>query len=225
MVAIFPYLDTYFCIATKWSRNLGFLITYSALLMKTWRQVRLTRVPDSAVVKACFCCVSRRVSLTFRVKSAHKLKLTDKQLLQWLFPIHLVMVIYLSAWTLSDPPQASRALCSFSALLFHAKTLRRPFSLRIMQDSSSSSATTAGGTTVWLWVSAISHGQYMQERDTGKSNLRCNMPALGELLFLLWGIKICFDVRKARTYFDEAKLIRWSIYNIALVNILMLAIQ
>ena len=48
-----------------------------------------------------------RVNLTFRMKSAHKLKLTDKQLLQWLFPILLVMMVYLSAWTLSDPPQVS----------------------------------------------------------------------------------------------------------------------
>ena len=48
-----------------------------------------------------------RVNLTFRVKSAHKLKLTDKQLLQWLFPILLVMMVYLTAWTLSDPPHVS----------------------------------------------------------------------------------------------------------------------
>ena len=48
------------------------------------------------------------MSLSFRVKSAHKLKLTDKQLLQWLFPIVLIMVIYLSAWTLSDPPQVTQ---------------------------------------------------------------------------------------------------------------------
>jgi len=40
------------------------------------------------------------------VKSAHKIKLTDKQLLQWLFPILLVMAIYLGAWTISDTPQA-----------------------------------------------------------------------------------------------------------------------
>ena len=40
MVAIFPYLDMYFCVATKWTRHLGFLVTYSALLMKTWRLVR-----------------------------------------------------------------------------------------------------------------------------------------------------------------------------------------
>lgn len=83
MAAIFPVLDMYSCIATKWSRHLGFCITYTALLMKTWR-----------------------VSLTYRVKSAHKVKLTDKQLLQWMFPILLVMLIYLGAWTLSDPPYA-----------------------------------------------------------------------------------------------------------------------
>ena len=49
--------------------------------------------------------------------------------------------------------------------------------------------------------------------------------ALGELLFLIWGIKVCFSVRKARTHYNEAKLITWSIYNIAVVNIIMAAIQ
>lgn len=81
--AIFPVLDIWTCVLTKWTRHLGFCVTYSALLLKTWR-----------------------VSLTYRVKSAHKLKLTDKQLLQWLFPILLVMAIYLSTWTISAPPEA-----------------------------------------------------------------------------------------------------------------------
>lgn len=48
----------------------------------------------------------RRVSLTYRVKSAHKVKLTDKQLLQWMVPILLVMLIYLGTWTVSAPPYA-----------------------------------------------------------------------------------------------------------------------
>jgi len=52
----------------------------------------------------CIC----RVSLTYRVKSAHKVKLTDKQLLQWMFPILLVMLIYLGTWTLSAPPTAEQ---------------------------------------------------------------------------------------------------------------------
>lgn len=85
MAAIFPILDTYSCIATKWTRHMGFCVTYTALLMKTWR-----------------------VSLTYRVKSAHKVKLTDKQLLQWMVPILLVMFIYLGTWTLSAPPTAEK---------------------------------------------------------------------------------------------------------------------
>ncbi|KAI4499691.1 hypothetical protein M0802_005261 [Mischocyttarus mexicanus] len=36
MAAIFPVLDMYSCIATKWTRHLGFCISYTALLMKTW---------------------------------------------------------------------------------------------------------------------------------------------------------------------------------------------
>ena len=39
MLAIFPVLDMYFCIATKWTRHLGWYVTYSALLLKTWRFV------------------------------------------------------------------------------------------------------------------------------------------------------------------------------------------
>ena len=39
-----------------------------------------------------------RVSLTYRVKSAHKLKLTDKQLLQWMIPVILIMAIFLATW-------------------------------------------------------------------------------------------------------------------------------
>lgn len=40
------------------------------------------------------------------MKSAHKVKLTDKQLLQWMVPILLVMLIYLGTWTISDTPTA-----------------------------------------------------------------------------------------------------------------------
>lgn len=50
--------------------------------------------------------VPNRVSLTYRVKSAHKVKLTDKQLLQWMVPILLVMLIFLGTWTLSATPSA-----------------------------------------------------------------------------------------------------------------------
>lgn len=49
--------------------------------------------------------------------------------------------------------------------------------------------------------------------------------AIGEVLFLLWGIRVCYHVRNAESLYNEAKLISYAIYNIALVNILMVAIQ
>nr|XP_053642561.1 LOW QUALITY PROTEIN: probable G-protein coupled receptor CG31760 [Cherax quadricarinatus] len=47
MAAIFPVLDTYSCVATKWTRHLGFCITFSSLLMKTWRVCFSVRKAES----------------------------------------------------------------------------------------------------------------------------------------------------------------------------------
>ncbi|XP_050691307.1 probable G-protein coupled receptor CG31760 [Eriocheir sinensis] len=153
MAAIFPVLDTYSCVATKWTRHLGFCITFSSLLMKTWR-----------------------VSLTYRVTSAHKIKLTDKQLLQWLTPILLIMLVYLGAWSLSATPSAE-----------------------VMDDDRN-----------------LKYKQCIY--DWWDHSL-----AMGEVLFLMWGVKVCFSVRKAESFFDEAKYISWAVYNIAVVNIVMVA--
>ncbi|XP_065339192.1 probable G-protein coupled receptor CG31760 [Cloeon dipterum] len=153
MAAIFPVLDVYSCIATKWTRHLGFCVTYTALLMKTWR-----------------------VSLTYRVKSAHKVKLTDKQLLQWMFPILLVMLIYLGTWTLSAAP-IGEDIYDHSGLRFKQCTYN------------------------W-WDHSL---------------------AIGEVLFLAWGIRVCYNVRNAESLFNEARLITYAIYNIAAVNIAMVA--
>lgn len=81
------FIEFSFFFLTLPSPNEGFCITYTALLMKTWR-----------------------VSLTYRVKSAHKVKLTDKQLLQWMVPILLVMGIYLGTWTAAEPPHATEVI-------------------------------------------------------------------------------------------------------------------
>ncbi|XP_055376152.1 probable G-protein coupled receptor CG31760 isoform X2 [Condylostylus longicornis] len=153
MAAIFPILDTYFCIATKWTRHMGFCITYTSLLMKTWR-----------------------VSLTYRVKSAHKVKLTDKQLLQWMIPILLVMLIYLGTWTLSAAPTA--------------ENIEDQDGLKFKQCSYN-----------W-WDHSL---------------------AIGEVLFLAWGVRVCYNVRNAESLYNEARQISYAIYNIAIVNITMVA--
>ncbi|XP_013180244.1 PREDICTED: probable G-protein coupled receptor CG31760 [Papilio xuthus] len=155
MAAIFPVLDRYSCIATKWTRHMGFCITYTALLMKTWR-----------------------VSLTYRVKSAHKLKLTDKQLLQWMAPILLIMLVYLGTWTLSSPPDAE-VITDDKGLKFKQCTYN------------------------W-WDHSL---------------------AIGEILFLLWGVRVCYSVRHAESLYNEARLISIAIYNIFTVNSVMITLH
>lgn len=66
----------------------------------------LKKKPADFKINLYYLIVFYRVSLTYRVKSAHKLKLTDKQLLQWMAPILLIMLVYLCTWTLSAPPDA-----------------------------------------------------------------------------------------------------------------------
>ncbi|UXI15006.1 hypothetical protein NH340_JMT00949 [Sarcoptes scabiei] len=154
-IVIFPVTNTITCVLTKWTRNFGFCLTYSSLLLKTWR-----------------------VSLTYRVKSAHKIKLTDKQLLQWLFPILLVMAIYLGSWTISDTP--------------------KPF-----------------------YIIDWNNLKFKQCDYNWWDHSLC----IGEFFFLLWGIKVCYNVRNAESLFDEAKYITWAIYNITMVNMVMILIH
>lgn len=45
------------------------------------------------------------------------------------------------------------------------------------------------------------------------SNFEIFLP--GEILFLAWGIKVCYNVRNAESLFNEARLISYAIYNIA----------
>ncbi|XP_046402394.1 probable G-protein coupled receptor CG31760 [Ischnura elegans] len=82
MVAIFPVVELYSCIATKWTRHMGFGITYTSLMAKIWR------------VNEAY------------IKSDQKVKLTDKKVLQRIIPILIFMLIYLVIWTLVSPPNA-----------------------------------------------------------------------------------------------------------------------
>ncbi|KAK8390769.1 hypothetical protein O3P69_010465 [Scylla paramamosain] len=105
------------------------------------------------------------LSLTYRVTSAHKIKLTDKQLLQWLTPILLIMLVYLSAWSLSATPSAE-----------------------------------------------------VKAADSGLKYKQCKYDwwdhslAADEVLFLM-----------QRASSTRPKYISWAVYNIALVNIVMVA--
>lgn len=49
--------------------------------------------------------------------------------------------------------------------------------------------------------------------------------AIGEVLFLGWGIRVCYNVRNAESLYNEARMISYAIYNIAVVNIMMIVFQ
>lgn len=77
----------------------------------------LTRLPNekchnNGVIVHC------RISGLFRVKSAHKIKLTDRQLLQWMFPVLFIMVIYLGAWSAGSPAAPE--------ILYYQNTVKYP---------------------------------------------------------------------------------------------------
>ncbi|XP_033115375.1 probable G-protein coupled receptor CG31760 [Anneissia japonica] len=42
---------------------------------------------------------------------------------------------------------------------------------------------------------------------------------LAELLFLLWGVRLCYNVRKAPSEFNESRFISWAIYNETLLSV------
>jgi hypothetical protein len=104
-----------------------------------------------------------RVSLTYRVKSAHKVKLTDKQLLQWMVPILLVMGIYLGTWTAAEPPSANevnyrneRRKNFFNNLFIYF--IRSPIS----KDCCSNNARLIGGIMRWqLARFYFSYGEFV----------------------------------------------------------------
>lgn len=136
------------CTVRLWFRHIGFGLGFTSLLLKTWR-----------------------ISVIFRVKSAQKIKLTDRHLLQRLAPILSLYIVYLLAWSLAGPS--------------HVIESTMPGDLKFDECSFD-----------W-WDHAI---------------------LIFEMLFLFWGIHLCYNVRKAPSAFNESKFISWSIYNLTVVT-------
>ncbi|XP_031552044.1 probable G-protein coupled receptor CG31760 [Actinia tenebrosa] len=67
------------CILFQWFHYLGFALVYGSLALKTWR-----------------------VSTTFRVRSAHKVEVTDMILLRHLAVILVIYIILLLVWTVTN---------------------------------------------------------------------------------------------------------------------------
>ena len=73
------------------------------MLLILWNVNRSYRVMHSADRNFAFIVICYRISVIFRVKSAQKIKLTDRHLLQRLAPILALYAVYLLAWSLAGP--------------------------------------------------------------------------------------------------------------------------
>ncbi|XP_077865993.1 metabotropic glycine receptor-like [Saccoglossus kowalevskii] len=143
------------CAMIPWFNEVGFAIAYCNLL------------------KLCYL-LSYRISVVFRVRSAARIRITDRSLIKRLLFIVAVFVGYVTIWTIVDRPR-----------VVNARTLS---GLKTNQCS-----------LTW-WDHAA---------------------AGGEILLLLWGIRLSFIVRKAPSEFNESKFITWAIYNETLLSMFL----
>ncbi|XP_060537429.1 metabotropic glycine receptor-like [Cylas formicarius] len=81
MIVMYPKPSVYTCTARIWLREIGFSLTYGALMLKTWR-----------------------ISVIFRVRSAKVIKITDVNLLKRLGVILAVFAAFLTIRTIVAPP-------------------------------------------------------------------------------------------------------------------------
>ncbi|XP_045488585.1 probable G-protein coupled receptor CG31760 [Pieris rapae] len=139
------------CTARVWLREVGFCLTYGALMLKTWR-----------------------ISVIFQVRSAKAVKISDMYLLRRIGVIVGVACVLLSIRTLVAPPAVivGRTKDDLKAYLCN---------------------------TDW-W-------------DHSFTTL--------EVIFLVWGIRLCIMVRKAPSEFNESRFISMAIYNEFLLSVFL----
>ncbi|OXU29166.1 hypothetical protein TSAR_006034 [Trichomalopsis sarcophagae] len=150
-IVMYPQPNVYTCTVRVWLREIGFSLTYGALMLKTWR-----------------------ISVIFRVRSAKAVKITDVNLLKRLGIIVTVFSVFLGIRTLVAPPVVIVARTADDLKAYLCKT-----------DWWDHSFTTL------------------------------------EVMFLVWGIRLCIVVRKAPSEFNESRFISMAIYNEFLLSVFL----
>ncbi|XP_029163936.1 probable G-protein coupled receptor 158 [Nylanderia fulva] len=150
-IVMYPRPNIYTCTVRVWLREIGFSLTYGALMLKTWR-----------------------ISVIFRVKSAKAVKITDASLLKRLGIIVLTFSVFLSIRTLVAPPVVIVARTADDLKAYLCRT-----------DWWDHSFTTL------------------------------------EVMFLVWGIRLCIVVRKTPSEFNESRFISMAIYNEFLLSVFL----
>ncbi|KAI4478407.1 hypothetical protein M0804_012061 [Polistes exclamans] len=150
-IVMYPQPNVITCTVRVWLREIGFSLTYGALMLKTWR-----------------------ISVIFRVKSAKAVKITDASLLKRLGIIVMIFSVFLSIRTLVAPPVVIVARTADDLKAYLCRT-----------DWWDHSFTTL------------------------------------EVMFLIWGIRLCIVVRKTPSEFNESRFISMAIYNEFLLSVFL----
>ncbi|KAF0770098.1 Uncharacterized protein FWK35_00008988, partial [Aphis craccivora] len=184
MIVMYPKPNVITCIARVWLREIGFSLTYGALMLKTWsllanmRQgyhVNLFTIKLLENEKQ-----SRRIShlepisVIFRVRSAKVVKITDKDLLKRLGLMMAVVGLIMLIRTLVNPPY-------------------------VIVGRTADNLKTDLCPTGW-WDRFFS---------------------ILEVLFLVWGIRLCIVVRKAPSEFNESRFMSMAIYNEFILSVFL----
>ncbi|KAB0801491.1 hypothetical protein PPYR_05845 [Photinus pyralis] len=150
-IVMYPQPSVYTCTARVWLREIGFSLTYGALMLKTWR-----------------------ISVIFRVRSAKAVKITDVNLLKRLGIIVSIFSMFLIIRTLVAPP------------------------------------------VVIVGRTADDLKAYLCRTDWWDHSFTTM-----EVVFLMWGIRLCIVVRKAPSEFNESRFISMAIYNEFLLSVFL----
>ncbi|KAJ8670296.1 hypothetical protein QAD02_001555 [Eretmocerus hayati] len=150
-IVMYPRPNIVTCTARVWLREIGFSLTYGALMLKTWR-----------------------ISVIFRVRSAKAVKITDMNLLKRLGIIVTIFSVFLGIRTIVAPPVVIVARTADDLKAYLCRT-----------DWWDHSFTTL------------------------------------EVMFLIWGIRLCIVVRKAPSEFNESRFISMAIYNEFLLSVFL----
>ncbi|XP_064117998.1 LOW QUALITY PROTEIN: uncharacterized protein LOC135223490 [Macrobrachium nipponense] len=150
-LVLYPIPTIITCTLRVWLREVGFSLSYGALMLKTWR-----------------------ISVIFRVRSAKAVKITDLDLMKRLGIIVGVFAVFLGIRTVVAPPQVIVSMTADDLKAFLCST-------------------------DW-WDHAFT---------------------AMEMMFLVWGIRLCIMVRKAPSEFNESKFISMAIYNEFLLSLFL----
>ncbi|XP_060854802.1 probable G-protein coupled receptor CG31760 isoform X1 [Rhopalosiphum padi] len=151
IIVMYPTPNLVTCTARFWLREIGFSLTYGALMLKTWR-----------------------VSQVFKVNSAKTVRITDKQLIKLLLLMIAFVTVILFIRTMVSPPHT------------------------IVGRTADNLKTDICPTDWW---------------DHSFSIL--------EVLFLIWGIRLCVMVRKTPSAFNESRFISIAIYNEFIMSVFL----